>query len=156
MIEMHLGEEPNGDDEDYQSYPGRLSELWRLAFSAPSLAIASLFIGLASLTVIQSAEEIGETAVLGSSSQNPNDLTQLRVSAGVRLVIAAVALVMAIAAGRRSLSADADDADGEPPNPSWLGAVAGAGFVVSLVAVIVSGVSLGYALQAHLGPLGGG
>jgi hypothetical protein len=162
MIEMHLGEEPLGDDDDdYQwRYPGRLGEFWRLAFSAPSLAIASVLIGLASLTVSQSADDIGETALFSSKSHNPSTLTELRVSSAVRLVIAVVALVMAVAAGLRAAAADEDvddeDVDDERPRPSWLGAVAGAAFVVSLVAVIVSGVAFGYALHAHVGPSLGG
>jgi hypothetical protein len=151
MIEMHLGDDPPGeDDEDYPVYPSRIGDFWRLAFSAPSLAIASLVIGLASLSVIQAADEIGETALFSSQSNNPSNLTELRVSAAVRLAVAAVAIILATASGLRLLNADPDD---ETAAPTWVRAVAGAGFVVALVAVIVSGGSLVYALQANVGSL---
>jgi hypothetical protein len=147
MIEMNVHEDPLGDDpDDYPAYQGRVGELWRLAFSAPSLAIASLVISFASLTVIQAADEIGETALFSSSSNNPSNFTEIRVSAAVRLVIAVFAIGIAIASGVRLLATEEDD---EAVTPLWVRAVAGAGFVVALVAVIVSAGSLIYALQAH-------
>jgi hypothetical protein len=154
MIEMHLGDDPPGeDDDDYSVYPSRAGEFWRLALSAPSLAIAALVLGLAALTVVQSAEEIGETALFSSQSNHPSDLTQLRVAAAVQFAVAAVAIILAVASGLRLLSTDPD---GEVSGPTWARAVAGAGFVVALVAVMVTGGSLVYSLQAHAGPLLGG
>lgn len=151
MIEMSQGDDPLGeeDGDDYPYYPSRAALLWRLAFSAPSLAVASLVIAFVSLTVVQAAEEIGELVLFTSNSDNPSNLTQLSVSAAVRLVIALVAVGLAVASGLRLLTADRDD---EPSDPLWVRAVAGAGLVVALLAALVAGGELIYALQAHVPP----
>jgi hypothetical protein len=147
MIEMNLHDDPLGDDpDDYPVYPGRAGELWRLAFSAPSMAIASLAIGFASLTIVQAADEIGETSLFTSNSNNLSNLTQIRVTAAVRLVLAVIAIGLALASGLRLSAADDDE---EPQSPLWIRAVAGAGFLVALIAVIFSAGSLIYALHAH-------
>jgi hypothetical protein len=147
MIEMNLHDDPLGDDpDDYPVYRGRAGELWRLAFSAPSMAIASLLIGLASLTIVQAADEIGEIFLFTSNGNNLSNLTEIRVGGAVRLVIAVIALTLAVACGLRVLAADDDE---EPESPLWVRSLAGAALVVALVAVILSASSLIYALEAH-------
>jgi hypothetical protein len=155
MIEMHLGDDPIGaeDGDDSVPYPNRARELWRLASSAPAMAISSLAIGFASLTVVQVSTELGEAVLFGSQGRNPSNLTQLRVSAAVRLVLALVAATFAIASGMRLRATDTDD---EPADPLWLRAVAGAGLVVAVVSIIATGASLIYVFHVHPGAAFGG
>jgi hypothetical protein len=155
MIEMHLGDDPIGaeDGDDSVPYPNRARELWRLASSAPALAISSLVIGFASLTIVQVSEELGEAVLFSGQGKNPSDLTQLRVSAAVRLVLALVAAALAIASGMRLRAVDTDD---EPADPLWLRAVAGAGLVVAVLSIIVTGASLIYVFRIHPGAGFGG
>ena len=110
-------------------------------------------LSLASLTIIQAADEIGEAALLGSHSRNPSNLLQLRVTAGVRLAITLIAIGLAIAGATRllALDRDADTADGSGPEstePRWIHAVVGAACLTALIAALVNLVSLIYALQA--------
>jgi hypothetical protein len=156
MIEMHLGEDPLGDgDDDLPVYPSRAGRIWRLAWSTAALAIASLVMGLASLTIIEASEEIGETALFSSHANTPSELTQIKVSAFVRLVIAVIGIALALAAALRFRDADSIDPDDDDeldaePDPSWVGGVVGAGFLVSIIAAIVAATSLIYALSTHL------
>jgi hypothetical protein len=153
MIEMHLGEDPIGDDDDdLRPYRNRPRELWDLAVSAPALAIASVVLGFASLTVVQASEELGEAVLFSANSKNPSDLTQLRVSAAVRLLIALVAAVLAISSGMRLRATDVDDPDNDrPADPLWLRGVTGAGLLVALVSIIVTGVALIYVFRVNPG-----
>jgi hypothetical protein len=155
MIEMHLGDDPIGDEDgdDSVPYPNRARELWHLASSAPAMAISSLAIGFASLTVVQVSTELGEAVLFGGHARNPSNLTQLRVSAAVRLVLALVAATLAIASGMRLRATDTDD---EPADPLWLRAVAGAGLVVAVVSIIATGASLIYVFHVHPGAAFGG
>jgi hypothetical protein len=147
MIEMHLGDESLGDDGgDYGPYPGRARRLWRQALSAPALAIASLVVGFISLSVLEDADLLGEVALFGGSS-NQSNLTQLRVSAAVRLIVAVIAIALAVASGLRLIS---EDFDGERADPSWVRAAAGAGLVVSVLGALLAAITLIYALQAHV------
>jgi hypothetical protein len=149
MIEMHLGEDPIGDDrDDLPAYRNRPRELWDLAVSAPSLAIASLAVGIASLTIVQASQELGEAVLFSAQSKNPSDLTELRVSAGVRLFLALVAAVLAVSSGMRLRAPDVDD---EPADPLWLRGVSGAGLLVALVSIIVTGAALIYVFRVNPG-----
>jgi hypothetical protein len=159
LIEMHLGDDDeygnDGDDEAAEDsvYSGRWHPFWSLVWSTPSLAIASLVLGLASLTIVQAATEIGDSALLGSHSRNPSNLLQLRVTAAVRLVIALIAVGLAIAGATRLLALDreaaaADELGPEPPESRWVHAVIGAACLTALIAALVNVVSLIYALQA--------
>jgi hypothetical protein len=148
MIEMHLGGESlgddDGDDDDYQ--PSRPAELWRLAVSAPALGLASLVVAFASLTLVQASEEFGEAVLIGGAGQNPSAITQLRVSAAVRLGLAVVALILAVASGLRLRASDLDDVE---PDPLWIRVVTGAGLVVALLSVVVTGAELIYMFGLH-------
>jgi hypothetical protein len=148
MIEMHLGDDSLGDDEgDYSHYPGGAGQLWRQAFSAPALAIASLVLGLVSLAVLQEADLIGEIALLGSNGSAPSNLTDVRISALVRLVVAVIAIAMAVASGLRVVTAELDDEFADPP---WVQAIAGAALIVAVASAILAAITLVYALQTHI------
>jgi hypothetical protein len=166
MIEMHTEEPYDDAGSDAAAYPGLIGQLWRLVWSAPSLAIASLVLGLGSLTIIQAADEIGETALFSSTSGAPSNLTELRIAAGIRLVIACIGLVFASISAIRLLTGYLDDDDGEAGDdddangalvsgPLWVRAVAGAGFLTCLVAGLLSLASLVYALHATTPPSSG-
>ncbi len=152
---MHLGDDEYDDDEvgDYPIGSARGRLFWSMVWSTPSLAIASLLLGFASLTIIQAADEIGDTALFGSHSRNPSNLVQLRVTAGVRLVIALIALGLALTGATRLLAgytdaAAADEPAPESTEPQWVRAVVGAAFLIALIAALVNVVALIYALQA--------
>jgi hypothetical protein len=152
MIEMHLGDEPIGDgDDDGDDHPPRRSgidDLWRLAVSAPALAVASIGIGLASLTIVVAAQEFGEAVLFSAHGQNPSNLTELRVSAAIRLGIAIVAALLAVASGLRLHTSTVDE---DAADPIWVRAAAGAGLVIAVMSILVSGAELIYVFRIHPG-----
>jgi hypothetical protein len=150
MIEMHLDGDSLGDDDDGDDDypPSRPAELWRLAVSAPALGLAALVIALASLTIVQAGQEFGEGVLFSSSGRSPSALTELRVSAAVRLGVAAVALILAVASGLRLRTTDLDD---EPPDPLWVRVVTGAALVVAVLSIVVTGAELIYVFRLHPG-----
>lgn len=162
MIEMHTEEPFDDDDASYSAYPGLSGRLWAMVWSAPALGITSLVLGLAALTIVQAADEIGETSLFSSSASTPSDLTEIRTAAAVRLALALLGVLLAAIAGVRLLTSvpdaeatDDDESDDEIDGPLWLRAVVGAGFLVSLFAALLCLASLIYALQAKSPPSNG-
>ena len=90
-----LGEGDEGDEDDgnddYLPPIQRRASVIGVATSAPALAIAGLVIGLASLTILRPADEIGD-AVQASAARSVTDLSEIRAIAVVQLIAAVVAL----------------------------------------------------------------
>jgi hypothetical protein len=152
VIEMHTGDDDQiGDDEGYSSYSRERAGLVAMMLSAPSLAIASLVIGFASLSAFRAADLIGETALITSKSKNLSQLTELRAIAYVQVIAAIVALALAIAAGLRvhGLVADDDAVDDNLADPTWIRALVGAALIVAVLAVIAGAGTLIYTVHAH-------
>lgn len=158
MIEMHQEGEPlggeggAGEDEDYPPYQASRTGWIGLALSAPSLALASLLLSFAVLTTVQSAVEIGETVFLNRGNAGDN-LTALRTSAIVRLVLGAVGLLLAVMA---AVQVHDDEDLGEedqdlalPGDPLWVRGLTGAALLVSVASVVLSAVALIFTLHAH-------
>jgi hypothetical protein len=149
---MHTGDDdPIGDDEDYPSYSRERAGLAAMMLSAPSLAIASLVLGFASMTAFRSADLIGESTLISSKAKHLSQLTELRAIAYVQVIPAVVALVLAIAAGLRvnGVVADDDNVDDGLADPTWIRALVGAALIVAVLATIATAAALIYTVHAH-------
>jgi hypothetical protein len=159
MIEMHQEGEPLGDgDDDYPPYQGSRTGWASLAFSAPAMALASLLLSFATLTVMQTASEVGDLVYFNNGTPG-GTLSQLRVSVGVRLGVGLVGLLLAVLAAVQIHDDEdlgAEDADlALPGDPLWVRGVTGAALLISVGSVVLSAGALIYSLSVH-NHLGGG
>jgi hypothetical protein len=155
VIEMHQGDEPYDDEiGDDDPAPGPVRRFMWLIFGAPSMAIAGLSIGVANLMLSRTVTNIAETRLVSSTGRHVSDLTEIRASSLIHLIMGVAGLAMAVASVIR-LRAEPHDgtaADGSDIDPPWLLGVAGAGVMVGLIGVALAAIALGYAMHADAGP----
>lgn len=135
----------------------------RALVSAPALALTSLIAATATTLAMSVAGDIAQAKFY--SSRGINNLEILRWESGVRLVIAAVALGLAVAAGvrysrglpatRYTFSPDGEEAVestiGSDP-PGWMVLLVGSSLAMSILAVVWNAVALAMTLHLHESP----
>jgi hypothetical protein len=159
MIEMYPDGEPLGDDDDsyeddYLPPAGRFTMFMRRAVAAPSLAIAGLSLGVANLMIDRTADDIGEIRLYNDLNRHTTNLTELRPTTMIQLIVAVLALAMAaVSLARLNGEPDPDDEGAPPADPLWLRGVAGAGVVVGVIGAVLCAIAFGYALHSHSSPI---
>jgi hypothetical protein len=140
--------------------PGLVVAVSRAARSAPALALAAIIVATATLISMSAANDIAEARV--ESSHHFNNLDVIRWTAGTRLVMAGIALLLALLAGAqfarelpgtRYTFSDSDDDAVETPEgaepPTSLKLLVGSAFLVAVLAVVLNAVALIFALSLH-------
>lgn len=168
---------PEPGDSRSISYPVGPSQLRRIFGTMtmpPALGVASLAVSLASLVVVEAASELGDIHVI--AHREPTTLAVYRWAAGLRMGLAAIAVVLAIVGlrfllGRRprltiepeDFEADDRSVDelesavvaGVVPPPTWMMTVLGAALTVGLLALAINASVFGYAMASHVPPQNG-
>jgi hypothetical protein len=153
---MHQDDDDDvvGSDEDLSFRPP--THLFALVFSPSALAIASLVVGFAGLTITRAADVIGQAVLFSSKNLNNGELTNARAQAVVQLVVGGVAVLLGLAAALRVDGPSLRFTDGETDeevddgDPLWVRALAGGAILVAVVAVLLAASALIEAEHVHL------
>jgi hypothetical protein len=143
--------------------PNPFSEIGRAMTSTTGLALTALIVATAALLSMSVANDIAGAKLY--SHRGFDTLAEIRWSAGTRLVVAGVALLIAIVAGvrysrglpatRYTFSPDGQDAtestDGVDA-PGWVTMLVGSSVAVSVLAIVLNAIALVTALRLHESP----
>jgi hypothetical protein len=152
-----------GDVDSVVVRPTTASALSGVVGFAPALALAALVTATATMLAMSLANEVADAKSF--SSHGFPGLSVLRWTVGTRLVVAGIALLLALLALRRyrhdlpvtryTFSEDGaeatDEIVGNEP-PDWIRFLVGAALLVSLLAIVLNGVALAFAVQPHMSP----
>jgi hypothetical protein len=132
----------------------------RAAGSASALALTALITATATMLEMSAATDVADAKLY--SSRGVNNLEAIRWAAGTRLIVAAVALLLAILAGvrysrdlpatRYPFSADGQEVSestGGAEAPGWVRLLVGSSVVVSVLAILLNAFAFALALGLH-------
>jgi hypothetical protein len=149
-------------EDDPPAFARRTPLVVGLMGSPAALAIASLGLSLAALSIVQAASEIGD--VYFESARHASSLGAFRVASGVRLGVALVALILAVIAAVRQVpdpltsylrndGAAQDDelsaTESAEVAPVWSRFVVGAALLLAVAAVLVNAAAFAYGMASH-------
>jgi hypothetical protein len=143
--------------------PNPVSAMVRAAGSDAALALAALIIATATILTMSVTNDIADAKLY--STRGIDELVPLRWAAGARLIVAAVAMLLAVIAGirysrnlpatRYTFSPDGEEAaeslEGAEP-PGWVKMLVGAAVVVSLIAIVLNATAFVMTLHLHESP----
>lgn len=170
IVEMGPADAPPPAEIAYPVGPSQLERIVRLAGIPTALGVAALVLATATLILVEPANEIADTTLIGGGSGG--ELSELRWASGIKLGIAVIALVLAITAvvrllGRRPrvrLSVNEPEADdpasldqieaavvaAQPQPSTGESTIVGAALVVSVVSFALNAAALSYTLATHV------
>jgi hypothetical protein len=135
----------------------------RAAGSASALALTALIAATATMLDMSAASDVGDAKVY--SARGLDNLVAIRWAAGTRLIVAAIALLIAIAAGvryarglpatRYTFTVDGQEASESTEGaeaPSWVRLLVGSSVVVCVLAVVLNVSALAFAFGLHESP----
>ncbi|MGN6474630.1 MAG: hypothetical protein ACTHK4_13415 [Mycobacteriales bacterium] len=169
VVEMGVPDPVGTEPISYSVGPSQLRRFCGVLVTPTALGIAGLALSLASLIIVDASNEIGDVHAI--THRASTTLVVYRWSTGIRMGIAALAVVLAVVGIRRLLGRrprlTVEPADFESDErtvdeleadvlahvsspPSWLAGLVGASLLVSLVALGINAAAFGYAMSAHV------
>jgi hypothetical protein len=172
IVEMGQGEAPQSGEISYPVGPSQVARIARLVVVPAALGLASMVLAAGSMMIMYPASEIGDVAFFTRVANPDGNLLELRWSAGLRALVALVAIALAITAarlliGRRPwvrVSASAPEAD-DPASLDTLekdalaarpavapshAAIVGAALLLSVLSFAFNAAAFGYAMSSHI------
>jgi hypothetical protein len=158
-----LGHGDVNESDSVVIHPNPFGTVGRVAGSAGALALSALITATATMLNMSVVNDIADAKLY--SSRGINNLEAIRWAAGIRLVLACVALLLAVLAGLRYSRAQpvtryTFTADGEEATesiegvdaPGWVRMLVGSSVVVSVLAILLNATALVLALHLHESP----
>jgi hypothetical protein len=162
----HVEALEHGDVNESDSvviHPNPFGVIGRVAGSAGALALSALITATATMLNMSVVDDIADAKLY--SSHGINNLEAIRWAAGIRLVVACVALLLAVLAGLRysrdqpairyTFTADGEEATESVAGveaPGWVRLLVGSSVVVSLLAILLNATVMVLALHLHESP----
>jgi hypothetical protein len=144
-------------------HPNPFGVIARVAGSAAALALSALIAATATMLNMSVVNDIADAKLY--SSRGINNLEAIRWAAGIRLIVACVALLLAVLAGLRysrdqpatryTFTADGEEATESIVGvdaPGWVRLLVGSSVVVSVLAILLNAVAVALALHLHESP----
>lgn len=169
VVEMGVPDPAGRGAISYSVGPAQVRRVLGVLAAPCALGIAALALSLASLIIVDASNEIGDVHAISHGASTTLDV--YRWSTGIRMGIAALAVVLALVGIRRVLGrrprltvepADfesdersVDDLEAEAlaqvvAPPTWLAGLLGSSLIVSLVALGINASAFGYAMASHV------
>lgn len=171
VVEMGVPDPAEGEPISYGVGPSQIGRCFRVLVAPAALGAAALGLSLASLIIVDAANEIGDVHAI--THRATTTLVVYRWSTGIRMGIAALAVVMAVVGIRRLIGRrprlTIEPADFESDErtvdeleaaalaevsvpAAWMAGLLGSALIVSVVALGINAAAFGYAMAAHVPP----